>query len=321
MKALKHLFTPGKIGSVEIPNRLVVTSMVTNYCGDDGKATEQLIDYLEAKERGGYGLIMSEALRVMVIGGGPAGLEVARAAALKGHRVELYERSSCLGGQFTLAAYPPGKGELASYVAWAASELQRLGVIVHLNSEINSEMVKTLAPDAVIVTSGSKPLLPPIPGINGANVVLAKDVLRGTAETDPNVVIAGGGMVGAETAAHLGIQGKKVVIVEMLPAVAMEESPALRVFLMQLLANYGVQMATNTVITGMNETGVTVKTNGCEKVYPADTIVAAFGYKPENKLAEELKQDGMSVTVAGDAVAVRKAIDAIREGYAAGLNI
>lgn len=263
----------------------------------------------------------SASKKVVVIGGGPAGIEAARASALKGHRVELYEKESNLGGQFTLASYSPGKGEFASYIAWADKELKTLGVTMHFNSEINVEKVKKLSPDVVVVATGGKPFLPPIPGIEGPNVVIAKEVLRGTVETGVDVIVAGGGMVGAETAAHLGIQGKKVTIIEMLPAIAIEESPAVRGYLMELLRKYGVQMITNTCIKNINGKGVTASTDGVEKEYAADTVVAAFGYRSDNSMVEELKQNGLNVVEVGDVVKVRKALDAVREGYEAGLNI
>ena len=139
--------------------------------------------------------------KVFIAGGGVAGMEAARGAAIKGHEVHLYEKTDTLGGQFLSASYPPFKGEFASFPAWQIRQLKKLGVHIHLNTPLTADIVKKEKPDKVILATGAQPIIPDIPGIDLPNVVLAEDVLRGRADTGMNVLVAGGGMIGSETAA------------------------------------------------------------------------------------------------------------------------
>ena len=258
---------------------------------------------------------------VAVVGGGPAGIEAARAAALRGHRVTLFEHRAFLGGQFALGAYPPAKGEFASYAAWAAQALQKLGVQVRLETKADVDSLRALSPDLVLCATGGVPLRPSIPGIDGENVVLAQDVLAGTVSVGGNVVVAGGGLVGAETAAHLGFLGKRVTLVEMLPAVAGDDSPPRRPHLMGLLAKYGVTILTNTKIVGIGMDRVLTETSGEAKSLPAETVVLAFGSAPDSSLCDALRAAGIDAVAVGDAVSVSNALEATRSGYEAGLRI
>jgi 2,4-dienoyl-CoA reductase-like NADH-dependent reductase (Old Yellow Enzyme family) len=208
--------------------------------------------------------------KVFIAGGGVAGMEAARAAAIKGHDVHLYEATGSLGGQFVSASYPPFKGEFATLPAWQLRQIKKLGVKFYLNTPLTAEIVKKEKPDKVILATGARPIIPDVPGINLPNVVLAEDVLRGRADTGMNVLVAGGGMIGAETASYLCVQCKeKVTIVEMLPDIANDMEGGIRDDLKDVLNKYFVKILTKTKLAGVTEQGALLDT-GCETIlYPA----------------------------------------------------
>lgn len=264
---------------------------------------------------------VSDPKKVMIVGGGPGGLEAARTAALKGHDVTLYERQDFLGGQFKSAAYPPCKGELATYTAWLISEINKLGVKVHLNSEVTKDMVGSEKPDVVIVATGGTPLKPAIKGSEKANVLFAEDVLLGKVATGDRVVVAGGGEVGAETAAHLGMEQKAVTLVEMTASICNDLDSVNKHFLKKVLREYEVDQCLNTKVIEILDDGVVVENSTGTVMIPADSVVLALGYCPDNKLGEELKAVHPNVMVIGGAVKTSNAMIAAREGFNAGMSI
>lgn len=255
--------------------------------------------------------------KVTVVGAGPAGLEAARAAALAGHEVTLYEKTDRFGGQFTTAAIPPVKGDLAAYVSWAAKQLEKLGVDIRMNTEYTAELCDREKPDRVILAAGAEHKKPDIPGINGSNLVTATDVLWGRAATGQKVVVAGGGMIGSETATYLASLGRQVTIVEMLSAVAADEEFTRRVLMMKMFEEMHINVMTDTKITMITAGGVQVETGPDTTEITADTVVLALGMTPVNSLVDEL--EGMAdVVVVGDAQEARNALEAAREGFLAG---
>ncbi|QTF06991.1 FAD-dependent oxidoreductase [Brenneria izadpanahii] len=267
-------------------------------------------DYSKAKE----------SKTIYVAGAGIAGMEAARAAAIKGHRVEIFEKKNTVGGQFISAAYPPFKGEFTTYTAWLFREIKKYeNITLHLNTELTAEMVKKAKPDKVILASGARPIIPNVPGIDNKNVVLAEDVLLGQADTGMNVLVVGGGMVGSETAAYLGVQCKsKVTLVELRDAIAMDLEAGIRDDLRDCLRRCYVDVMTNTSIAGVTDEGALLKRGDDIALFPCDTVVLAIGTKAWCPLAEELK--GIcEITLVGDALKARQAIQASGEGFAAGL--
>lgn len=259
--------------------------------------------------------------KVYIAGAGVAGMEAARAAAIKGHQVEIFEKKDIVGGQFISAAYPPFKGEFATYTAWLSREIKKYdNITLHLNTELTADMVKEAKPDKVIIASGAKPVIPNIPGIHNKNVVLAEDVLLGKSDAGMNVLVVGGGMVGSETAAYLGMQCKsKVAIVEMRDAIAMDMEAGIRDDLKDCLRRCYVEEFTGTSIAGVTDEGVLLKKGDEVTLYPCDTVVLAIGTRSYAPLVEELK-DICETVVVGDAVKARQAIQASSEGFKAGLN-
>lgn len=258
--------------------------------------------------------------KIIVAGGGVGGMEAARAAAIKGHSVSLYEASAELGGQFITAAYPPNKGEFATYPAWLLRQLVKLNVKIHLNTPVTAELIKTEKPDKVIIATGSKPIIPNVPGVDLPNVVTAEDVLRGRKDTGLNVLVAGGGMIGSETAAYLCVQCKsKVTVIEMLPDIGLEMEAGIRDDLKALLLKYFVDIKPNTKLAGATSQGALLQQGDTTTLYPCDTIVLAIGTRAYNPLQAEL--EGLcDVVVIGDAVKARKALDASREGFDSGIK-
>jgi 2,4-dienoyl-CoA reductase-like NADH-dependent reductase (Old Yellow Enzyme family)/thioredoxin reductase len=258
--------------------------------------------------------------KVTVVGGGPAGMEAARAAALAGHEVTLYEKSDRLGGQFAVAAIPPGKGDITSYLAWAARQLKKLRVEVKLNTEYTASLYRKEKPEVVILATGASPLKPSIKGIEGEKVVTAEEVLKGKKVTQPQVVIAGGGMVGCETATYLASMGREVTIVEMLPTIATDEETTRRFMLIKMLEEKRVNIITGAEITEITEKGVRVNKGKSTLDLPAQTVVLAMGMQANDSLVRELGKKA-TVKLIGDAKSPRNALEAIREGFLAGATI
>lgn len=262
-----------------------------------------------------------EPKKVCVIGGGPGGLEAARAAALKGHNVELYEKRDFLGGQFKAAAYPPCKGELSTYVSWISGELDKLNVNVHLNTKVTKELINEIKADYVIIATGGNPIIPPIKGVNKNHVYTAEDMLLGKIQPGDNIVVAGGGEVGGETAAHLAMQERKVTIVEMQSDILNELDATSTLQLKNILNRYRVDIKTNTKVVEILDDGVIVDNGNETFTINADTVVLGLGYRPNNSLVDDLKDLDATVITIGGAVKTSNALVAIREGFDAGISI
>ena len=260
--------------------------------------------------------------RVAVIGGGPAGMEAARVACLRGHDVTLFEREAELGGQFRLAAVPPTKQELLPYIKYQMRQLDKAGVKIKLSTEATAAEVERLKPDAVIVAAGSAPLVPQIPGADGKNVVGARDVLKFKAITGKKVLVAGGGMVGCETADLLASYGRKVTIAEMLPDIASDMVPGPKYHLLKRLEEQKVNIMTSCAIERFTTDGAVVKRDGVqETIRGMDTIVLAMGSVADNKLAKQLEGKIKEILVIGDAEKPGDATEAIAAGAKAGRSV
>ena len=292
----------------------------------------------------------SEPKKVLVIGGGPAGMKAACTAAERGHKVILTEKASALGGQMLLNRLIPQRQEMVTAPADLATNLKALNVEILLNKEADATLVKELAPDAVVVATGANPIKPAIPGIAGPNVVQAWDVLAGKAAVGTNVAILGGNAVGLETALYLANQGtllpevlhflmasgaetletltkllnkgnKSVTVVEMIKKSGVDIGLTTRWTVMAELKRLGVTIMTGTRATGVRPDGLEIEREDGPDFLPADTVVIAAGSRSENRLSKELENLVPEVYTIGDAGDPRKALDAIREGYLLGLKI
>jgi NADPH-dependent 2,4-dienoyl-CoA reductase/sulfur reductase-like enzyme len=267
-----------------------------------------------------YELIKTENPRnILVIGGGPAGMEAARVAALRGHSVIMYEKNKELGGQLRLACKPPHKEELRNIVNYYSTQLKNLGVHIELGRTADESTVAKSAPDAVILAAGAVPLVPNISGIKSSIVVTAWDVLEGTKISNEKTVVVGGGEVGCETAEYIASSGAKVTVTEMLDYVGGDVELLTRRLLLDRLRSLGVNLVTNAKAVNIIEKGVYVTSQGgAREFFEASKVVLATGSKPKNELANSLNKVGVEAHAIGDCVEPRGVLEAIREGSQVG---
>ncbi|MBN2437214.1 MAG: FAD-dependent oxidoreductase [Deltaproteobacteria bacterium] len=254
--------------------------------------------------------------KVAVIGGGPAGLEAARVAALRGHDVALYEQTDRLGGQWILACVPPRKEEYLEVIRWYKNQIEKLGVKVLLSKKATAEDIAAAGSDVAIVATGVTPILLKIPGSEDLKVVTAHDVLAGNAGNVGNrVLVIGGGMVGIETAEFLSEQGKKVTVVEMLDEIASEIGIVRKPYMNQCLSDHGVEIFVSTKVERVSGDGVMVNGKECGKknIGSFDSMVLAVGARPRDELARTLEGKVAQVHVVGDALKPANALAAIAD--------
>jgi len=252
--------------------------------------------------------------KVLIVGGGPAGMEAARVSALRGHEVVLYEKSDRLGGQLNLAVVPSHKEEMKSVTQYLENQIRKLGVKVVLNEEATPLLVEKIKPDVVFMATGSVPTIPEILGVKGDHVVTAHDVLAGKAVVRERVVVVGGGMVGAETAEFLAEKGKKVTILEMLRRIGMDMVPMAILMLYQRLKKLGVAMITNAKVEEITEEGVVYEKDGEKQTVKADNVVLAVGTKPNVGLMKALEDKVSELYAIGSAKEPGNVLEAIHGG-------
>ncbi|MBI2831521.1 MAG: FAD-dependent oxidoreductase [Chloroflexi bacterium] len=252
---------------------------------------------------------------VLVVGGGPGGLEAARVAALRGHWATLWERENALGGNLIPAAIPGFKQDYRDLIKFLVLQAKKAGVAVQLNTEATLESVRQLRPDAVVVATGSTPFIPEIPGVNGGNVITAIDLLLGKKKAGERVVVVGGGNVGGEIALYLAQQGKKLTLVAR-SVLLRNMHMANRFHLLKLLSDADVRTLTDTKTLEITADGVAVADKaGKRSVLKADTVVLAMGARPNSSLFEALKDGMPEVYAIGDCIEPRKVQNAIWEGF------
>lgn len=262
--------------------------------------------------------------KILIIGGGIAGMETARVANLRGHLVKLYEQEQTLGGQLLMAAVPPDKGELSNLTRFLAVQLDKLGVEVRLGEHVSIQTVAEIKPDAVVLASGSSTLLPKeIDGANLPHVVLARDVIMNKKKVGQKVVVVGGGRVGCETAELLASQDKEVTLTRMsgIGPLAGDIARISRGLLLHKLHQRSLTIIANSVLERIIGEGVILKVNGKSMTVRADSVVLSPAPISNDELAKQLREIVPEVHIIGDAVKPRGIFEAIHEGFRVGLEL
>lgn len=305
-------------------------------CGKEGESTTE---------------VSSQSKKVLLIGAGPAGLEAARTAALKGHQVKIWEKEATAGGQWNIASVPPGKKEFQSLLDFYQTEMERLQVEISYNKTADLNSIVEESPDAVILATGAAPTIPPIAVQDDAKVINSWDVLKGKSVKGKNIVVIGGGSVGCETALYLAEKGTldaeslrflllhqaekedtlydlltrgsyHVSIVEMGPSLAADMGKGIRWTVMKHLRAMGIDSYTSRKVSEIRADGVIVlDQDNNEMKIPADTVVLATGSKSCNSLYAELKEKFDELYIIGDAVKPGKVKNAIHQAHDIASNL
>lgn len=259
--------------------------------------------------------------KVVVVGGGPGGLYAAYTAARRGHRVILMEKAGEVGGILKSEQAIPFKREMYQLAHTYELLARKAGAEIRLNTEATPETVEAEKPDALIIAAGSRPLVPPIKGLDGDNVVIVNNYYREKDKVGDHVVVFGGGLAGCECAIHLGREGKKVEIVEMRPTLAPDANVRHRPLLLAEIAE------TARVHTGYKGVEVTKEgilctdPSGAQVLVPGDTVICALGQRSRTDVVEALRDCAPFVRVIGDAAKVSTITNAVYWGHWAGMDI
>ncbi|WP_052085633.1 FAD-dependent oxidoreductase [Clostridium sp. HMP27] len=258
-----------------------------------------------------------EVKNVVIIGAGPAGLEAARVSRLRGHNVTIVDKENKVGGKMETLSTPPEKDTFLFFRDYLYNQYVRLGIKFVQQDVKSHEDIKDLNPDAVIIATGASQTVPPIKGIESKNVVLAEDVLNGDAKVGSTVAIIGGGLVGTETAKYLATQGIKVHIIEMMDAIAKDIGATFVGHLFEVLNKNGVEQHVNAKVKEITESGVILEDGEIK----ADNVIIAAGYKPNDEIADDIKNNFKEVYTIGDAKKARRIMDAVEEGFTVACEI
>ena len=262
--------------------------------------------------------------KVLIAGGGPAGMQAAITASERGHQVLLCEKTGSLGGAIKYAEFVSFHEDMWRYLKYLEHMVMKSGAAVLMNTEITPEFVAAHNPDVLIVAVGATPIVPAIPGIQGKKVIMAEDVYKRGSEVGHKVVILGGGLVGTEEGIYLAMQGKEVTIVEMLGEVARDTNWIHRIALELELEKYANNLKVETWTKGkaVTEEGLLCeKQDGKEVLYQADTVICAAGYKPLSAVVDRLRGETPEFYSIGDCVKPQKIYEAVHSAYETAMGL
>lgn len=258
--------------------------------------------------------------RVLVIGAGPAGLEAACIAAKRGHSVTLYEKQDHIGGQFFLAAMPPHKDAIFTYLHHMKKRLELAGVTLRCNCNVTEEVLAEEKPDVVILATGGRPLEIPFAGLETMHCVTAQAVLTDQLDSlGQRVAVIGGGLVGCETAEFVAATGREVHVIEMMDTLIPDLFFTVRAGLLSRLDSLGIQLHAGCRVQRFADNAIICLKDGGEVSFgPVDSVVMALGVRPENSLEAILQKLNISFVKAGDCAGqgnCRKATQAALAAY------
>ena len=259
--------------------------------------------------------------KVLVAGGGPGGLYAAYTAARRGHQVILCEKENALGGILKSEQALPFKHEMYELAGTYELLARKAGVEIRLNTEVTKEYAEKEQADALIIAVGSKPLVPPIPGLDGPNVVIVNNYYLEKEKVSDDVVVFGGGLAGCECAIHLGMEGKKVHLVEMRDVLAPDANVRHRPLLLKEIDKY---VTVHTGYRGLKVTEegiICADKDGQEHLVPGTSVICALGQRSRTDVVDELRDAAPYVAVIGDAAKVSTITNAVYWGYHAALDI
>jgi len=267
-----------------------------------------------------YRLIPSnDPKKIVVIGGGIAGMEFARVAAIRGHQVTLYEMGKDLGGTVVQAAVPSFKKDLRRLLAWYQRQMSHDRIQLLMKTEYDLELLAEQRPDIIVVATGAKPVAPPIPGVDRETVATSLDLLSEKSNCGDNVVIIGGGLVGCEMAIWLSQLGKKATIVESLPDVmtgGVFVPHQVRLMTLNLMKSYHIPILTKITVHEIFEQAVKVSlSDQSVRIIPADTVVLATGMEADEALYQRLREQFNMVYAIGDCRKARNVMHAVWDAY------
>ena len=268
-----------------------------------------------------FGFPATSPKKVVVVGGGPGGMEAAITAAKRGHSVTLYEKNSRLGGQLLSEEHIPFKADMFQFVKVLERRLHKAGVTVKLNTELTAEQAAELGADVIMTAVGAKPIVPPIPGIDNHKVVTLEALHQTPPAIGQKVVILGGGLVGSECAIYLDGLGKEVTIVEMKDDWAADSyfmhKNAMKVY----MKDSTIKIQVNTTAKAITEEGPLCTAPEGEVLFEADTILLAAGMKADRKTAESFYNAAPRVFEIGDCIRAGRVVDAVSNGYYRAIDI
>lgn len=258
--------------------------------------------------------------RVLIVGGGPAGMEAAITAANRGHEVTLAEKADKLGGNLYPASAPYFKKDIADFCQVMINRVEKSAVKVMLNTEVTPEFIKEFDPDALIVAIGSYEAKPPIKGLDKDKVLMAIEAELHPEKLGKKVVIMGGGLVGAEAAVSFHHEGKECAVIEMRSEVAADANSFYRGGLM-VEVNNSAELYTNTTVKEVTDEGVVCQRDGEEFVVKADSVVCALGFKSAYDKVDELCELVDENYVIGDCKSVGLIYNAVNQGYYTAMSL